>query len=98
MNLAELQTCTVTELRRRPSACVERARALGAPLLLTRRGKPIAILIPIELYEHMRSQLTTSADSLGIEITPRAASLVGALKGATTTEADYRRYLEDKYR
>ena len=34
----------------------------------------------------------------GTEITPRVRALMGSLKGATATEEDYRRHLEDKYR
>lgn len=33
----------------------------------------------------------------GTEISPRVRSLIGAFKGSTT-EDDYRRYLEEKYR
>lgn len=33
----------------------------------------------------------------GTEITPRVRALIGGLKGATVTEADYRRHLEEKY-
>jgi hypothetical protein len=32
------------------------------------------------------------------EMSPRARSLVGALKGAKVTKGDYRRHLEEKYR
>jgi Family of unknown function (DUF6364) len=34
----------------------------------------------------------------GPEITPRVRSLIGSLKGATATEEDYRRHLEEKSR
>ena len=34
----------------------------------------------------------------GPEITPRVRSLIGSLKGATVTEDDYRRHIEEKYR
>jgi hypothetical protein len=34
----------------------------------------------------------------GTEISPRVRSLIGGFKGATTTEEDYRRHLEKKYR
>jgi hypothetical protein len=34
----------------------------------------------------------------GTELTPRVRAMIGSLKGATTTEEDYRRHLEDKYR
>lgn len=42
--------------------------------------------------------IDASGDIPGTEITPRVRSLIGALKGATVTEADYRRHLEEKYR
>lgn len=34
----------------------------------------------------------------GTELTPRVRAMKGSLKGASATEQDYRRYLEDKYR
>ena len=36
--------------------------------------------------------------ALPSERSPRIRSLAGALKGATVTEGDYRRHLEDKYK
>jgi hypothetical protein len=33
----------------------------------------------------------------GTELTPRVRSMIGCLKGATVTEDDYRRHLEEKY-
>lgn len=91
-----LHTCTVTDLRRCPSACVARARELGSPLFVTRRGQIIALLIPIEQYERTHHNDTLSAESL--PDTPLACSLGCRLKGATVDETDYRRYLEEKYR
>ncbi len=41
--------------------------------------------------------IDTNEDISGIKITPRVRSLIGSLKGATVTEEDYRRHLEDKY-
>lgn len=37
-------------------------------------------------------------DLPGPQATPRVRSLTGSLRGATTTENDYRRHLEDKHR
>lgn len=37
-------------------------------------------------------------DIPGTEITPRVRALLGSLTGASVTEDDYRRHLEDKYR
>lgn len=44
-------TCSVTELRRHTSAVIERARSTGGPLLITRRGRGIAVLLDIATYE-----------------------------------------------
>ncbi len=50
MRLAEMDTCSITDLRRNPSARVEQVRRSGHPLLITRRGTPIAVLMSIEQY------------------------------------------------
>ena len=42
--------------------------------------------------------IDSGEDLPGTQTTPRVRSLIGSLKGATTTEEDYRRHLEDKYR
>lgn len=34
----------------------------------------------------------------GAELTPRVRAMIGSLKGATATEEDYRRHLEEKHR
>jgi hypothetical protein len=34
----------------------------------------------------------------GTELTPRVRAMIGSLKGASVTEEDYRRHLEEKYR
>lgn len=34
----------------------------------------------------------------GTELTPRVRAMIGSLKGASTTEEDYGRHLEEKYR
>jgi hypothetical protein len=34
----------------------------------------------------------------GTELTPRVRAMIGALKGATLSEEDYRRHLEEKFR
>jgi hypothetical protein len=33
----------------------------------------------------------------GTELTPRVLAMIGSLKGASTTEGDYRRHLEERY-
>jgi hypothetical protein len=34
----------------------------------------------------------------GAELTPRVRAMIGSLRGASTTERDYRGHLEEKYR
>ena len=46
-----MDTCSVTDLRRNLSARVAQARESGHPLLITRRGTPIAVLMSIEQYD-----------------------------------------------
>lgn len=41
--------------------------------------------------------IEADADIPGTELTPRVRALMGSLKGATVTEEDYRRHLEEKY-
>jgi hypothetical protein len=44
------------------------------------------------------SLIEADEDIPGTEITPRVRALLGSLKGASVTEDDYRRHLEEKYR
>jgi len=44
------------------------------------------------------SLIDADEDIAGTEISPRVRSLIGGYRGATTTEDDYRRHLEEKYR
>ena len=34
----------------------------------------------------------------GTELTPRVRAMIGSLRGASVTEEDYRRHVEEKYR
>jgi prevent-host-death family protein len=52
MKLAEMDTCSLTDLRRSLSRCIARAKDGRRPLLVTRRGTPVAVLMSIEQYEH----------------------------------------------
>lgn len=44
------------------------------------------------------SLIDSDEDIPGTEISARVRSLIGGFKGATTSEDDYRRHLEEKYR
>ena len=44
------------------------------------------------------SLIDSDEDIPGTEISPRVRSLIGGFRGATTTEDDYRRHLEEKHR
>lgn len=110
VNRTDIDTCSLTELRRSTSACIARAEASARPLFITRRGTVVAVLMTIEQYERMRghtdelcaSVRATTTSVLGTpgadEPTARLASLRGAFKGSQFDEDDYRRYLEEKYR
>lgn len=58
-----------------------------------RSGKSVSQIVA-DYFALIESEEASS----GTELTPRVRALIGSLKGATTTEADYRRHLEDKYR
>jgi hypothetical protein len=58
-----------------------------------RSGKSVSQLVA-DYFALIESQEPLS----GTQLTPRVRAMVGSLKGAKTTEADYRRHLEDKYR
>lgn len=105
----EFDVCSLTELRRRPSAYIARARDGRRPVLITRRGRVVAVLISIETWEQMNREAeefavfaSTSQNEAptpaGVNAaTPRADSLRGSLKHSKLDEDDYRRYLEEKY-
>ncbi|PKQ14925.1 MAG: hypothetical protein CVT67_11865 [Actinobacteria bacterium HGW-Actinobacteria-7] len=109
MNPVELGRCSLTELRRRPSSCIARARDSQRPLLITRRGKAIAVLMTLEQYElqnreaeeldnFVRSAATSTFARFDTD--EEAANddpLRGSLKRANVDEDDYRRYLEEKH-
>lgn len=58
-----------------------------------RSGKSVS-----QLVADYFALIDTEESTPGIELTPRVRAMIGALKGATVTEEDYRRYLEEKYR
>jgi prevent-host-death family protein len=110
MNPADIDRCSLTDLRRRTSACIARARDSGHPLFITRRGTVVAVLLSLEQYELIhredeeiaafvrRATTLTLARVEADERAARAEALKGSLKGAKVDEDDYRRYLEEKYR
>lgn len=94
-----VQTCTMTELRRGLSSCIARVTESGEPLVITRRGKGVAVLISLEQYERMRrdrDELLARAR----RHTHRAdaAALLGAREDSGLDEADHRSHLENKHR
>ena len=48
---------TVSEFRRRPHEIIGRLVETGAPILLTRRGKPAVVLQDREAFERMLAEL-----------------------------------------
>lgn len=103
MTVEPAETCSVTELRRGLSRYIARVNESGQPLYITRRGKTIAVLLSIELYELMQRQRDGLSDQVRSTLAASSrsnsdvADLRGALKGAAVDESDYRRYLEEKY-
>ena len=58
-----------------------------------RSGKSVS-----QLVADFFAAIESHEDIPGTEVSPRVRSLRGAFKGATATEEDYRRHLEEKYR
>jgi hypothetical protein len=58
-----------------------------------RSGKSVSQLVA-EYFALIEAEEPTP----GTEITPRVRAMIGALKGASVSEEDYRHYLEEKYR
>ena len=58
-----------------------------------RTGKSVS-----QIVADFFSLIDAEEEITGTEISPRVRSLIGGFKGATTTEEDYRRHLEKKYR
>lgn len=57
-----------------------------------RSGKSVS-----QLVADYFSAMDADEEIPGTEISPRVRSLIGAFKGSTATEEDYRRYLAEKY-
>lgn len=102
MRLADMDTCSVTDLRRNLSTRVEQVRTSGHPLLVTRRGTPVAVLVSIEQYVAAfgeRDELTSFVRAAASATLTRIASEEVLVESdAEIDEDDYRRYLEEKYR
>ncbi|MBE0475563.1 MAG: antitoxin [Coriobacteriia bacterium] len=58
-----------------------------------RSGKSVSQLVA-DYFELIEADV----DVPGTELTPRVRAMIGSLKGATVSEEDYRRHLEEKYR
>jgi len=67
---------------------IDRARAYSR-----KSGKSISRLVA-DYFTLLDTSGPTQAQS---ELSPLVSSLKGSLRGATVSEEDYRRYLEDKY-
>ena len=65
----------------------------GAKRYLHESGKSVSQLVADYFALIAAGRAATPSD-----MSPRVRSLVGALKGATVTEDDYRRHLEEKSR
>lgn len=57
-----------------------------------RSGKSVS-----QLVSDYFALIETDEPIPGTELTPRVRAMIGSLKGAVTTEDDYRRHLEEKH-
>jgi prevent-host-death family protein len=53
---------SIADARRNLASVVDEAEA-GAEVQLTRRGRPVAVVVSIDQYERMKADRTTFADS-----------------------------------
>ncbi len=83
MSRTPVETCSVTELRRNPSACIATAKRNDAPLFITRRGTVIAVLMTIEQYQFMRDETNAFADFIR--------------SSTRSDKSNYRCYLEETH-
>lgn len=58
-----------------------------------RSGKSVS-----QLVSDYFALIETDEPIPGTDLTPRVRAMIGSLKGAVTTEDDYRRHLEEKHR
>ncbi|MBS2021057.1 MAG: type II toxin-antitoxin system Phd/YefM family antitoxin [Deltaproteobacteria bacterium] len=47
----------ITDFKAKGSAIVEQARSTGRPVLITQRGRGVAVVVGLEEYERMREEL-----------------------------------------
>jgi len=50
-----MEQASIEEARRMLGEIVDRARLAGAPTLITRQGKPAAVVINVTWYEHLKA-------------------------------------------
>jgi prevent-host-death family protein len=48
----------ITDLARDAKGLVERMRARGEPVIITQRGRDVAVLLPVEVYREMVERAT----------------------------------------
>lgn len=89
----------VAEYMGTTKSAVSRLEAIGghSPSLNTLRKYARAVGCDVEIHL-VPAERSADGDAPGPVISPRVRSLIGSLKGATVSEADYRRHLEEKNR
>ena len=50
------EICPISDLARDAKAVVERARQKQGPIVITQRGREVAVLLPIEVYRQMEQR------------------------------------------
>ncbi|MCX4692383.1 type II toxin-antitoxin system Phd/YefM family antitoxin [Streptomyces sp. NBC_01408] len=58
----ETKTYTTIDLRKGMGEILDRTRLAGEHAVITRKGKPLAYLVPAEWYEQMTSQQQMTED------------------------------------
>lgn len=51
------QIVPITDLRQDATAIVDRATTTGEPIVITQRGRPAAVMVSMESYEHTQHEL-----------------------------------------
>jgi prevent-host-death family protein len=67
MAMSRPRAVSATEFKARCLGLLERVARTGEPLVVTRRGRPVAKVVPVEVPapRHLRGSVTVHADVVG---------------------------------
>lgn len=86
------QTVPVRELRSALASVIDRVADLREHVIVTRRGRPAAVLIPVDEYEALEETAEILSDGETLAAIEEGLGEVG--RGETVTLTDLRRDLE----